>query len=193
MLTESEKQNLRKVLNNNQLTARDASIIKLGFHTGIRACDVIKLKLSDIDWDMETISFIQSKTGNPVTFPLTTDVGNSIAEYLTNERPKIASPFLFLSTLPPFNPFTDHSACYSITKNAFELAGIQKQGRIFGMHMLRHNAASSMVQNGIPLETISAILGHSDSNSTGIYITTDEKRLKDCVLPMQLTAPEGAL
>ena len=193
MLTESEKLNLSEVLNNNQLTARDAAIIKLGFHTGIRACDVIKLKLSDIDWDMETISFIQSKTGNPITFPLTTDVGNSIAEYLTNERPKVASPFLFLSTLPPFNPLTGHAACYYITKNVFELAGIKKQGRIFGMHMLRHNAASSMVQNGVPIETISAILGHSDSNSTGIYITTDEKRLKDCVLPMQLTVPEGAL
>jgi site-specific recombinase XerD len=40
-----------------------------------------------------------------------------------------------------------------------------------------------MVENAVPIETIAAILGHSDPNTTGIYITTDEKRLKECVLP----------
>jgi site-specific recombinase XerD len=40
-----------------------------------------------------------------------------------------------------------------------------------------------MVENEVPIETIAAILGHSDPNTTGIYITTDEKRLKECVLP----------
>ena len=51
------------------------------------------------------------------------------------------------------------------------------------MHLLRHNAASTMVENAVPIETIAAILGHSDPNTTGIYITTDEKKLKECVLP----------
>lgn len=50
--------------------------------------------------------------------------------------------------------------------------------------MLRHNAASTMVKNSVPIETIAAILGHSSSDSTDIYITTDEYRLKECVLPM---------
>ena len=66
----------------------------------------------------------------------------------------------------------------------FSKAGIKKDGRIFGMHMLRHNAASTMVKNFVPIETIAAILGHSNSESTDIYITTDEHRLKECVLPM---------
>lgn len=50
--------------------------------------------------------------------------------------------------------------------------------------MLRHNAASTMVKNEVPIETIAAILGHSSPDTTDIYITTDEKSLKDCVLPM---------
>jgi len=41
-----------------------------------------------------------------------------------------------------------------------------------------------MVKNSVPIETIAAILGHSSSDSTDIYITTDEYRLKECVLPM---------
>ncbi len=50
--------------------------------------------------------------------------------------------------------------------------------------MLRHNAASSMVKNQVPIETIAAILGHSSPDTTDIYITTDEMRLLECVLPM---------
>ena len=52
------------------------------------------------------------------------------------------------------------------------------------MHMLRHNAASTMVKNEVPIETIAAILGHSTPDTTDIYITTDVERLKDCVLSM---------
>ena len=52
------------------------------------------------------------------------------------------------------------------------------------MHMLRHNAASTMVKNEVPIENIAAILGHSSTNTTDIYITTDEVRLRECVLPM---------
>lgn len=50
--------------------------------------------------------------------------------------------------------------------------------------MLRHNAASTMVKNEVPISTIAAILGHADIDSTDIYITTDEKKLRECVLPM---------
>lgn len=50
--------------------------------------------------------------------------------------------------------------------------------------MLRHNAASAMVKNEIPIETISAILGHATPDTTDIYITTDINRLKECVLSM---------
>ena len=50
--------------------------------------------------------------------------------------------------------------------------------------MLRHNAASTMVKNGVPIEPIAAVLGHSDTDSADIYITTDEERLRECVLPL---------
>jgi site-specific recombinase XerD len=70
-----------------------------------------------------------------------------------------------------------------MVKRILEKASVQKNGRILGMHMLRHNAASTMVRNEVPIETIAAILGHSDPDTTGIYIITDQERLKECVLP----------
>lgn len=190
MLTEEERKAVIGLINEEKLTARDSAILLLGLHTGIRACDLIRLKIIDIDWETETISFIQSKTGNPITLPLVTDIGNAIARYIQNERPKIKSQYLFLSSLAPYKPFADHSACYEVIRKAFKKAGIDKGNRIFGMHMLRHNAASTMVKNEIPLATIAAILGHSSPESTGIYITTDDERLRKCVLPMSLILKE---
>jgi site-specific recombinase XerD len=76
-------------------------------------------------------------------------------------------------------------------KRCFEKAGIEKSGRIFGMHMLRHNVASTMIRNEIPIETIAAILGHSTPDTTNIYITTDEERMKSCVLPLALLSEGG--
>lgn len=91
---------------------------------------------------------------------------------------------VFIRELAPFDPFKDHASCYEVVRRVFRKAEINKDGRIFGMHMLRHNSASTMVRNAVPIETIAAILGHSSPDTTDIYITTDEAILKECVLPM---------
>ena len=43
------------------------------------------------------------------------------------------------------------------------------------------------------LETISAILGHSDPNSTNVYISTDSEKLRECVLSMKDIGMDGEL
>lgn len=185
MLSEEEVEKLDTALNSNAVSKRDAAIVIIGLSCGIRACDLIKLRLSDIDWDNETITFKQSKTENQVCLPLTVKVGNAIADYILNERPHVDEEILFLRSLAPFVPLTDHASCHAVVSRVFKNAGIEKSGRMFGMHMLRHNAASTMVKNEVPIETIAAILGHSSADTTDIYITTDEVRLKECVLPMK--------
>lgn len=184
VLSDEEYKKLESVIASGKVTFRDAAIVIIGLSCGIRACDLINLHLSDIDWKNETITFKQSKTENLVYLPLTATVGNAIAKYIVNERPAVENEILFLRSLAPFTPFTDHSSCHAIVSRVFNKAGIEKGSRIYGMHLLRHNAASTMVKNEVPIETIAAILGHSSPDTTDIYITTDEKRLKECVLSM---------
>lgn len=183
-LTDEEFGRIKDVIEHEEVSLRDGAIVLIGLTCGIRACDLIRLKLSDIDWSNETISFRQSKTGNTVCLPLTTAVGNAIARYLCGERPDTDSDYLFLRRLAPFDPLTDHASCHAIVERVFRKAGISRDGRILGMHMLRHNAASTMVKNQVPIETIAAILGHSSPDTTDIYITTDGVNLRECVLPM---------
>ena len=115
--------------------------------------------------------------------PLIPSVGNAIARYIVEQRPSAPNDYLFVRMLAPFEPLSGHASCYVMVKRILEKAGVSKNGRIWGMHLLRHNAASTMVENEVAIETIAAILGHADADTTGIYITTDEKRLKECVLP----------
>ena len=183
VLETDEQERIKSVTEDNGTPLRDSAMILLGLSTGIRACDIIRLRLTDIDWRNDTISWRQSKTGNLVCVPLTPAVGNAIARYLTTQRPCAPNDYLFVRLIAPFDPLSCHSSCYMMVKRILERSCVSTDGRILGMHMLRHNAASTMVRNEVPVETIAAILGHSDPDTTGIYITTDEKRLRDCVLP----------
>ena len=51
---------------------------------------------------------------------------------------------------------------------------------------MRHNAASKMLESGIPLPIISSVLGHVNPDSATVYLTTDEKHLVSCVLPLSI-------
>jgi integrase len=183
VLDHKEQEQIKAITSDKTVPLRDTAMILLGLSTGIRACDIIRLRLSDVDWMNDTITWKQSKTGNLVCLPLIPSVGNAIARYIVEQRPPAPNDYLFVRMLAPFDPLSCHSSCYVMVKRVLEKAGISKNGRIWGMHLLRHNAASTMVENEVAIETIAAILGHTDADTTGIYITTDEKRLKECVLP----------
>ena len=58
-----------------------------------------------------------------------------------------------------------------------------------GMHSLRHTAASRMLEHDTPLEVISDILGHSDTNSTAVYLKVDISKLKECALDTPEVTP----
>ena len=184
ILTQDENMRIKNVLNSDKVSNRDRAIFLLGYNLGIRACDIVALKLSDINWENEYIQFVQAKTGNEIRLPFNTEIGNALYLYISKEREKTESSHVFISHCPPFNPLADHSACYQIVHRIMNLADISIDNRFFGMHFLKHNAASSLVRNDVAIETISAILGHSDPNSTNVYISTDSEKLRECVLSM---------
>ena len=64
------------------VSARDAAITLLALSTGLRACDIIDLRLADIDWRGQTIAIVQQKTSNPLTVPLTALLVARLADYV---------------------------------------------------------------------------------------------------------------
>lgn len=167
------------------VSARDAALTLLALTTGLRACDIIDLRLTDIDWRSQTISIVQQKTNNPLTLPLSALVTAKLADYVLDERPDSTDDHVFLRSVAPHTRLSDHASIYAVTAKTFRKAGVAdiKAGTSF----LRHSAASRLLRAAVPLPTISAVLGHASPESTNLYMSVDEDRLLECVLPL----PEG--
>ena len=82
-----------------------------------------------------------------------------------------------------------HAGIRNVLFNVVNDSDIEPKGRIYGTRITRHSTASRMLRNGIPLPVISDALGHSNRNSTMIYITTDDVKLDECTLPL----PKGGI
>jgi integrase len=67
--------------------ARDAAITLLALRTGLGACELVGLRLSDIDWRAGTIGIVQHKTRTPLTLPLAPLVSARLADYVLHARP----------------------------------------------------------------------------------------------------------
>lgn len=172
------------VLDMNSITGRrDYAIILLGWVVGLRAADIIRLKLTDIDWKKGEIRVLQRKTSVPVILPLTKDVGEALREYILNWRPACDYPEIFLRILPPFRPFKD-AVCIGDQYDVYcYRAGIKRvpfDGK--GFHSLRRAVGRNMITSGISVNTVNQVLGHTAMNSAKKYIALDAKNLKECAL-----------
>ncbi len=166
--------------------ARDAAITLLALSTGLRACDIVNLRLSDVDWRGRTISLVQRKTGNPLSVPLIELLVSRLADYVLHDRPRVSDDHVFLRQVAPHVRLGDHATIHRVTTEVFRVAGVVDAK--VGTRVLRHNAASRMLRAATPLPTISAVLGHASEESTRQYLSIDESRLLECVLAV----PEGA-
>lgn len=183
---------IESLLSSGRLTKRDTAICMLLMETGLRGTDVCSLKRGDIDWKKDAIYIIQDKTKRQLTLPLRATYGNAIYDYIQTERPEDESEYVFLRSLAPYHQLKA-SAIYAILKNMEMLAGIQKDGRVTGSRMTRHNAASAMLRAGVPMSDISATLGHRDPNIVSVYLSTDAKSLAVCTLHLPSVVEGGVL
>jgi integrase len=186
VLTDQDQAKVVQVCARGVVSARDAAITLLALTTGLRACDIVGLRLGNIDWRAGTIGIVQQKTGNPLTLPLAALVVARLADYVLGERPSSSDDHVFLRCKAPHTKLAGHASIYRVTATTFRVAGVTDLK--VGTSVLRHSAASRLLRAAVPLPTISAVLGHADPESTNVYLSVDHERLLDCVLPV----PAGA-
>lgn len=167
---------------------RDYAIILLACCLGMRCTDIKSLKIENFHWHEKKLVFIQSKTRKPLFLPLTQEVGWAVIDYLKYGRPNIDSPYVFIRHLAPFLPFAEGDHLTQIIKRYMELAHLPTLKKRRGMHSLRHTMASTLLEQDTPLTTISEILGHSDPDSTAIYLKVNIAKLKECAISFEEVA-----
>ena len=162
---------------------RDYAMILLAVVTGLRAIDIVRLKLSDIDWKNGKIKIVQAKTGKSLALPLTKDVGEAVRDYILHGRQQIENDAVFLRMRAPVKALYDSVSIGDIYDDYCKQAGVYREafdGK--GFHSLRRAVGKNMVTSGIPVTTVVQILGHDNINSTKKYISLDSRHLKECAL-----------
>ncbi|NDV63788.1 site-specific integrase [Bacteroides sp. 224] len=128
-------------------------------YTGIRYCDVIELKYSDVDYSNKLLIFEQAKTKghsatSGVVTPLNDGLLSLIGENSTNKKDEL------IFHLP------SHTMCLKGLRRWVKRAGIDKH---ITWHCARHSFAVNILNNGANIKTVASLLGHSGLKHTEKY------------------------
>ncbi len=169
---------------------RDAAIVQLLHIYGVRAIQVRRLCLTDIDWRHDTIHFPAAKNGLMISSPLLPEAGNAICDYLQRFR---GTPGrlreLFLTATTPPRPLADSSISGCIRRR-IQAAGIKLDAGVkAGTHAFRYACATRMLKAGCTIKVVADALGHRDLNSVQIYNKMDVTSLRTLALPWPGVTP----
>ena len=164
---------LKNTEGENPASIRDRAILMLLSIYGLRASEIIKLRLEDIDWRNELLHLKRAKTSRLQTLPLSLTVGNALLRYIKEVRPICSRREIFLCRQAPYRPLT--SVYFIVNKY---MAPLELAIKHHGPHALRHACASHLINEGVSLKEISDLLGHQGLETTRIYTHVDLTSLR---------------
>ncbi len=166
---------LAKSNGDDPASTRDHAIILLLSVYGLRSGEVRRLHLDDIDWPHDRIRFVRSKSRREQTAPIEPRVGNAIARYLRDGRPKTDSRVVFLTLRAPHRPLSA-GGLYNVVRRYLSEADSPKRG--LGPHGLRHACARHLVESGRSFKEVGDHLGHRSPDTTRVYAKVDLTSLR---------------
>jgi integrase/recombinase XerD len=141
------------------------------YSAGLRISETVALKPEHIDSARMLLHIEMGKGQKPRLVPLSEVLLVQLRDYWRTDRPKVeGSLWLFPSRSPakPMHTTTIEKAC----QRACIAAGITKHAT---PHTLRHCYATHLLEAGVDLRTVQALLGHSNLSTTAIYTHVQRK------------------
>jgi site-specific recombinase XerD len=139
--------------------------------TGIRRCDIVRLKYSNVDYSNKLLRYRQTKTeghssSSGVTIPL-----NDALFGLIGTKPEDA-PDDYIFHLP------SETMCLKALRSWTKKAGIDKH---ITWHCGRHSFATALLSNGSNIKVVSSLLGHSTLRFTEVYVRAVDKLKEEAI------------
>ena len=166
---------------------RDYAFLMLLATYGLRAGEIVALRLQDINWEKEILRVRHSKTGADSELPLLREPGEAVLSYLEEARPKSERRELFLQVRAPYQAYQNGSILNCVIGARLRAAGIVPRGRK-GPHAFRHARAVSLRRAAVPLKIIGDVLGHKSAESTAVYLklATEDLRAIGLDIPKEV-------
>lgn len=156
---------------------RDASLTLFLLHTGLRLTELLAMQLDDIQLSERKGSVLvqNGKGGKQRSVPLNSDARKALQEWLV-VRPKSDSDMVWVAVETESDRLSGRAVQRVLQRYAQD-AGLET----FSPHIARHTFAKNLVNKGIGLEKVAALLGHANLNTTRLYITPDKRDLENAV------------
>ncbi|UEM07201.1 tyrosine-type recombinase/integrase (plasmid) [Skermanella rosea] len=146
---------------------------------GLRAAEVVALRLEDIDWHAGTLRLAASKSRRVDILPLPAETGRAIADYLQAERPQTANRAVFVRHVAPYDEPIGPGVVRRAARDAYRRCGWTRSR----VHILRHSMASRLLRAGTPLKEVADVLRHRSLDTSAIYAKVDVDRLAAVASP----------
>lgn len=165
------------------INLKHRALLTTVYATGVRAAEVLALRVSDIDSRRMAVRIEQGKGGRDRLVPLPPKLLALLREYWLGYRPK---HWLFpgQSGEEPLRDASGRFICRTISDKV-------DLGKRVSLHMLRHTFATHLHEAGTDLRTIQALLGHRALSSTGIYTHVSVERVLSVPSPFE-SLPDAA-
>jgi site-specific recombinase XerD len=162
------------------LEIRDRAILLLLARMALRAGDVWRLRLSDIDWRAARLR-LHGKSRRGTMLPLPQDAGDALLAYIENARPVVSTDRVFLRVQAPFTPLRSSAEIAGVVARILKRGGFS--GLPTGAHVFRHSLASAWLRDGADLGQIGVALRHASRETTAIYAKVDVEMLAGVAQP----------
>jgi integrase/recombinase XerD len=148
-------------------TERDRAMVEAMFLGGLRRCEVLGLRLSDVQPGERRVFVAEGKGGHQRVVPISQRFFTTLAGYLMRERPATDSDrvFVVLKGRRRGQPLSA-AGLDEIFDGACQRAGL----RSVTCHQLRHTCLTRLREAGMALEAVQAQAGHRSIESTRIYL-----------------------
>jgi integrase/recombinase XerD len=146
---------------------RDRAMFEAMVFGGLRRCEVLGLRLGDLDGAHRQVFIVEGKGGHQRQVPISGRWFGTVSDYLGHERPEADTDrvFVVLKGQRRGKPLSDEGLKQIFT-SARERAGLRR----ITCHELRHTCFTRLREAGMELEALQAQAGHRSIETTRLYI-----------------------
>lgn len=169
-LTDEEVERVLEEVKKSQYSERDRLIVYVLLYTAVRVSELVQMKWTDIDFLTQTV-VVRGKGGKVREVGLRSDVIEQLNRYQLEERASSRfadSPYVFISERAA-NIHRD------TVRRTLKSLGESVQLHLYP-HLFRRTCATLLLKRGVPIVTVSKILGHHSVDMTSqMYIHTSRE------------------
>lgn len=151
---------------------RDRVMLLLGCHAGLRASEIVGLKLEDVALDNDASILVTGKGRRQRRLPLNKAMTLALRKWLAR-RPNVSSREVFLNARG--QPLTRSGLAYIVKSHAKAAAETcpSLRDKPVHPHVLRHTCAMAVLQSSHDIRQVALWLGHSRVETAEVYLRVD--------------------